>query len=81
MNSKSLRTMKYLLLCFVLYTILVLYSGLGSELIYRFKFSDWDIFGAHGRVTNINLYSNFYILGAVLFLIVAAILKIKESHK
>jgi hypothetical protein len=77
----SLRTMKYLLLCFVLYTILVLYLGLGSELIYRFKFNDWDIFGAYGRVTNINLFSNFYILGAVLFLIVAAVLKIKESHK
>ena len=72
--------MKYLL-SFVIYTILVLYLGLGSELIYRFKYNDWNIFGAYGRVTNINLFSNFYILGAVLFLIVSFVLKIKGSHK
>ncbi len=65
--------MKYLLICFALYTILIFYAGLGSELIFRIKFNQWDIFGYTGRVTNINLFSNLYILGAGLFLIVAII--------
>ena len=57
-------------LIIILYTLLLLYVGLWSELTFRFKFNDWNIIGARGRVTNHNLYSNFYVLGLVFIMII-----------
>ena len=54
----------------VIYTILLLYMGLWSELAGRIKFNQWDIIGAKGRVTNHNIYSNLYILGIVLIAVI-----------
>jgi hypothetical protein len=54
----------------IIYTLLLLYVGLWSELTGRIKFNQWDIIGAKGRVTNHNLYSNMYILGIVLIAVV-----------
>jgi hypothetical protein len=56
-------------LILIIYTLLLLYAGLWSELTSRVKFNDWDIIGANGRVTNHNLYSNLYLFG-LLFIIV-----------
>jgi hypothetical protein len=60
------------LLVIIIYTLLLLYLGLWSELAGRIKFNQWDIigFGAKGRVTNHNLYSNFYLLGLVLIMVI-----------
>ncbi len=58
------------LLVIIIYTLLLLYLGLWSELIGRIKLSQWDIIGAKGRVTNHNLYSNLYILGIVLIAVI-----------
>jgi hypothetical protein len=60
------------LLVIIIYTLLLLYLGLWSELAGRIKFNQWDIIGigAKGRVTNHNLYSNFYLLGLVLIMII-----------
>jgi hypothetical protein len=58
------------LLLIIIYTLLLLYAGLWSELAGRIKYNQWDIIGigAKGRVTNHNLYSNFYLLGLVLIM-------------
>ena len=61
---------KIWLLVIIIYTLLLLYSGLWSELAGRIKFNQWDIIGAKGRVTNHNLYSNLYILGIVLIAVI-----------
>ena len=61
---------KIWLLVIIIYTLLLLYSGLWSELAGRIKFNQWDIIGARGRVTNHNLYSNLYILGIVLIAVI-----------
>jgi hypothetical protein len=58
------------LLVIIIYTLLLLYIGLWSELIGRIKFNQWDNIGAKGRVTNHNLYSNLYILGIVLIAVI-----------
>ena len=58
------------LLVIIIYTLLLLYVGLWSELVGRIKFNQWDIIGANGRVTNHNLYSNLYILGLVLIAVI-----------
>ena len=58
------------LLVIIIYTLLLLYVGLWSELAGRIKFNQWDIIGAKGRVTNHNLYSNLYILGIVLIAVI-----------
>ena len=65
-------------LILIIYTLLLLYAGLWSELTSRVKFNDWDIIGTNGRVTNHNLYSNFYILGIVL---IAALFCFKKLIK
>lgn len=54
----------------IIYTLLLLYIGLWSELAGRIKFNQWDIIGPKGRVTNHNLYSNLYILGIVLIAVI-----------
>jgi hypothetical protein len=54
----------------VIYTLLLFYMGLWSELTGRIKFNQWDIIGANGRVTNHNIYSNLYILGIVLIAVI-----------
>ena len=61
---------KIWLLVIIIYTLLLLYSGLWSELAGRIKFNQWDIIGAKGRVSNHNLYSNLYILGIVLIAVI-----------
>jgi nitric oxide reductase large subunit len=66
---------KTLLQVIIIYTFLILYAGLWSELAGRIKFNQWDIIGPKGRVTNHNLYSSLYILGIVL---IAVILFIKN---
>ena len=58
------------LLVSIIYTLLLLYIGLWSELAGRIKFNQWDIIGAKGRVTNHNLYSNLFILGIVLIAVI-----------
>ena len=58
------------LLVIIIYTLLLLYVGLWSELAGRIKFNQWDIIGAKGRVSNHNLYSNLYILGIVLIAVI-----------
>jgi hypothetical protein len=65
-------------LIIIIYTLLLLYGGLWSELEGRIKFNQWDIRGANGRVTNHNLYSNLYILGIFL---IAALLCLKKLIK
>ena len=70
--------MKRWLLVIIIYTLLLLYAGLWSELAGRIKFNQWDIIGAKGRVTNHNLYSNLYILGIVL---ITALLCFKKLIK
>ena len=61
---------KICLLVIIIYTLLLLYAGLWSELDGRIKFNQWDIIGARGRVTNHNLYSNLYILGIFLIAVI-----------
>ena len=59
------------LLVIIIYTLLLLYLGLWSELAGRIKFNQWDIIGIGHRfrgVTNHNLYSNLYLLGLVLIM-------------
>jgi nitric oxide reductase large subunit len=58
------------IILFLLFTFFMMYVGLWSELTSRIKFNQWDIIGAHGRVTNHNLYSNLYILGIVFIVII-----------
>jgi hypothetical protein len=60
------------LLVIIIYTLLLLYLGLWSELAGRIKYNQWDIIGigARFRVTNHNLYSNFYLLGLVLIMVI-----------
>ena len=58
------------LLVIIIYTLLLLYVGLWSELAGRIKFNQWVIIGAKGRVTNHNLYSNLYILGIFLIAVI-----------
>lgn len=75
---------KLWLLVIIIYTLLFLYLGLWSELDGRIKFNQWDIIGigAKGRVTNHNLYSNFYLLGLVLIMVIVFLKKsIKLFHK
>jgi len=69
---------KTLIIIIIIYTLFLLYLGLWSELASRIKFNQWDIIGARGRVTNHNLYSNFYILGIVL---IAALFYFKKLIK
>lgn len=66
------------LVIIIIYTLLLLYVGLWSELAGRIKFNQWDIIGVGGRVTNHNLYSNLYILGIVL---IAALICFKKLIK
>jgi hypothetical protein len=66
------------LLVIIIYTLLLLYVGLWSELAGRIKFNQWNIIGLRGRVTNHNLYSNLYILGIFL---IAALLCFKKLIK
>ena len=63
-------TIKTVLILIILYTILILYAGLWSELEGRFKFNQWDIIGSKLRVTNHNLYSSLYITGLVLIAVI-----------
>jgi hypothetical protein len=59
------------LLVIIIYTLLLLYLGLWSELAVRIKYNQWDIIGIGHRfrgVTNHNLYSKFYLLGLVLIM-------------
>ena len=67
----------------VIYTILLLYMGLWSELAGRIKFNQWDIIGigARFRVTNHNLYSNFYIIGIIFILIISYFIKLTRNYK
>lgn len=64
---------KTLLQVIIIYTFLILYAGLWSELSGRIKFNQWDIIGAKGRITNHNLYSNLYIIGLVLMAVILSI--------
>lgn len=59
----------------ILYTAFMLYEGLWSEIKGRVKFNNWNIIGAHGRVTNFNLMSNTYILGLIIIIMMYFILK------
>jgi hypothetical protein len=59
----------------ILYTAFMLYEGLWSEIKARIKFNNWYIIGAHGRVTNFNLFSNTYILGLIIIIMMYFILK------
>jgi uncharacterized BrkB/YihY/UPF0761 family membrane protein len=67
-------------LILIIYTLLLLYLGLWSELAGRIKFNQWDIIAASGRVTNHNLYSNLYLLG-LLFIIVYTVYYYSENRK
>ena len=60
------------LLVIIIYTLLLLYLGLWSELAGRIRFNQWDIIGigARFRVTNHNLYSNLYLIGLVLIMVI-----------
>jgi hypothetical protein len=61
------------IILFLLFTFFMMYVGLWSELTSRIKFNKWDIIGIGARyrgVTNHNLYSNLYILGIVLIVII-----------
>ena len=60
------------IILFLLFTFFMLYVGLWSELAGRIKFNQWDIIGtgAKGRVTNHNLYSNFYLIGLALIMVI-----------
>jgi hypothetical protein len=71
------------LLVIIIYTLLLLYIGLWSELAGRIKFNQWDIIGigAKGRVTNHNLYSNFYIIGIVFILVISYFIKLIRNYK
>lgn len=65
----------------VFFTFFMLYAGLWSELAGRFKFNQWDIIGAKGRVTNHNLYSNIYIIGIVVILVIPYFIKLIRRYK
>ena len=60
------------IILFLLFTFFMLYVGLWSELAGRIRFNQWDIIGigARFRVTNHNLYSNLYLLGLVLIMVI-----------
>lgn len=72
---------KTLLQVIVIYTFLILFAGLWSELAGRIKFNKWDIIGATGRVTNHNLYSNIYIRGIICILIISYFIKFVRKIK
>lgn len=72
---------KISLLSFIIVTILFLYVGLFDELYNRYKFNQWDIIGAKGRVTNHNLYTNIYIRGIILFLVISYFIKLFKKYK
>lgn len=65
--------MKPKLLVIFIFTLIMLYIGLWSELAGRIKYNQWDIIGAKGRITNHNLYSNLYIIGIVLMAVILSI--------
>ena len=71
------------LLVIIIYTLLLLYLGLWSELAGRIKFNQWDIIGigARFRVTNHNLYSNLYLLGIVFILVISYLIKFIRNYK
>ena len=67
----------------IIYTLLLLYLGLWSELAGRIRFNQWDIIGigARFRVTNHNLYSNLYLLGIVFILVISYLIKFIRNYK
>ena len=72
------------LLVIIIYTLLLLYLGLWSELAGRIKFNQWDIIGIGHRfrgVTNHNLYSNLYLLGIVFILVISYLIKFIRNYK
>ena len=70
-------------LILIIYTLLLLYLGLWSELAGRIRFNQWDIIGigARFRVTNHNLYSNLYLLGIVFILVISYLIKFIRNYK
>ncbi len=73
--------MKPKLLVILIFTLIMLYIGLWSELVGRIKFNQWDIIGPKGRVTNHNLYSNLYMIGILIFFLIYISVKIKRYLK
>ena len=71
------------LLVIIIYTLLLLYLGLWSELAGRIRFNQWDIIGigARFRVTNHNLYSSLYLLGIVFILVISYLIKFIRNYK
>ena len=71
------------LLVIIIYTLLLLYLGLWSELAGRIRFNQWDIIGigTRFRVTNHNLYSNLYLLGIVFILVISYLIKFIRNYK
>ena len=71
------------LLVIIIYTLLLLYLGLWSELAGRIRFNQWDIIGigARFRVTNHNLYSNLYLLGIVFTIVISYLIKFIRNYK
>ena len=71
------------LLVIIIYTLLLLYLGLWSELAGRIRFNQWDIIGigAGFRVTNHNLYSNLYLLGIVFIIVISYLIKFIRNYK
>ncbi len=70
-------------LILIIYTLLLLYLGLWSELAGRIRFNQWDIIGigARFRVTNHNLYSNLYLLGIVFIIVISYLIKLIRNYK
>ena len=70
-------------LILIIYTLLLLYLGLWSELAGRIRFNQWDIIGigARFRVTNHNLYSNLYLLGIVFIIVISYLIKFIRNYK
>ena len=70
-------------LILIIYTLLLLYLGLWSELAGRIRFNQWDIIGigTRFRVTNHNLYSNLYLLGIVFILVISYLIKFIRNYK
>jgi uncharacterized BrkB/YihY/UPF0761 family membrane protein len=73
-TTNDMKKMTFYLIV-ILYTAFMLYEGLWSEIKARIKFNNWNIIGAHGRVTNFNLFSNAYILGLIIIIMMYFILK------
>ena len=79
-TTNDMKKMTFYLIV-ILYTAFMLYEGLWSEIKARIKFNNWNIIGAHGRVTNFNLFSNTYILGILLIVMLNLILKLIRKSR